>query len=77
MTDDKILATLILDEEMIVTDRPCAGATLITQYADRYVVLALTADRTCTIGLEGEPPVTIGLKDLLDLMRAKRDEALH
>jgi hypothetical protein len=77
MTDDKILATLIVDKEMVATDLPCTGLTLIAQYADRYVVLALAADHTCTLGFEGEPPVTIGMNELLELIKAKRDEGLH
>ena len=77
MTNDKILATLIVDKEMIVTDIPCTGATLIAQFPDRYLVLALAADRTCTLGFEGEPPVTIGMNELRDLIKARRNEALH
>ncbi len=77
MMDEKVLMTLILDKDMVITDAPCAGATLIAQYPDNYFALAITADGTCVLGLDGEPPVSIGITDLIDLFRAKSCECLQ
>ena len=77
VTDEKILMTLILDEDMAVTDAPCTGATVIAQYTDRYYALTITAGGTCLLGSEGEPPVSIGIRNLLDLVKATRAETLQ
>jgi hypothetical protein len=77
MTDEKVLMTLILDKDMIVTDAPCAGATLIAQYSGSYFSLAITAGGTYVLGLDGEPPVSIGITDLIDLFKAKSGENLQ
>ncbi|HMK36810.1 MAG TPA: hypothetical protein VK463_17180 [Desulfomonilaceae bacterium] len=77
MTDDQLLATLIVDKEMIVSDLPGAGATLITQYSDRYVVFTITADRNCTLGFEGEPPVSMNISELVSTLKKKRAETLQ
>jgi hypothetical protein len=77
MTDEKVLMTLILDKDMVVTDAPCTGATLIAQYPESYFALAITADGDCVMGFEGEPPVSIGIADLVDLFRAKSGESLQ
>ncbi len=77
MADEKVLMTLILDKDMIVTDAPCAGATLIAQYPDSYFALAVTAGGTCVLGLDGEPSVSIGITDLIDLFKAKSGENLQ
>jgi hypothetical protein len=77
MNDDKVLMTLILDKEMVVTDEPCDGATLIAQYADGYFAFAITADGTCVLGFEGEDQVSLNLSQLHDLFRAKQSKMLH
>jgi hypothetical protein len=77
MTDEKVLMTLILDKDTVVADAPCAGATLIAQYPDGYFALAITAGGTCVFGLDGEPPVSIGITDLIDLFRVKSAESLQ
>jgi hypothetical protein len=77
MADDKALATLILDEEMVVNDAPFTGATLIAQYTDGYFALTITSDGACVLGSEGEQSVSIGVHDLLDLVRADREHRLH
>ena len=69
MTDDKILATLILDKDMVVSDKPCAGATLIAQFPEGYFALTVTDSGKCAFGFEGTPPVSIGVRDLLDLVK--------
>ena len=71
MADDKILATLILDKDMIVTDRSCTGATLIAQMTDGYFIFAMSPDGTCALGFEGENPVSIDIHDLLELAKGK------
>jgi hypothetical protein len=77
MMDAKVLMTLILDKDIVVTDAPCTGATLIAQYPDNYFAMAITADGDCVLGFEGEPPVSIGIADLIDLFRAKSVESLQ
>ncbi len=77
MADDKALATLILDEEMVVNDAPFTGATLIAQYIDGYFALTITSDGACVLGSEGEQSVSIGMRDLLDLVRVDREHRLH
>ncbi|MGO9117637.1 MAG: hypothetical protein ACLQPD_08500 [Desulfomonilaceae bacterium] len=56
MADSKGLMPLILDKDMVVTDAPCAGATLIDQYTDGFFALVTTAGGTCVLGFEGEQP---------------------
>ncbi len=77
MADNKALATLILDEEMIVNDAPFTGATLIAQYTDGYFALTITSDGACVLGSEGENSVSIGMHELLDLVRTDREHSLH
>lgn len=69
--EEKIRMSLILDRDMVVTDAPCTGATLIAQYSDRYVALAVTAEGTWVFGCEGEQPLSIRVNDLLTLLQAK------
>lgn len=77
MMDEKVLMTLILDKDMVITDAPCTGATLIAQYPGSYFALAITSGGDCVLGFEGESPVTIGLADLIDLFRTKSRESLQ
>lgn len=77
MTDEKVFMSLILDKDMVVTDAPCTGATLIAQYGAGYFAVAVTAGGTCVFGLDGGEPLSIGVIDLVNLLRAKRDESLH
>ncbi|MGB6065137.1 MAG: hypothetical protein WBG50_10025 [Desulfomonilaceae bacterium] len=77
MTDEKILATLILDKDMVVTDKPCTGATLIAQFPEGYFALTVTDSGKCAFGFEGAPTVSIGVRDLLDLVKVKGDPMLH
>lgn len=73
MTGEKILATLILDGHMAVTDEPCDSATLIAQYADKFFALAITSEGTLVLGFEGESPISIQMRDLKDFVNARRD----
>jgi len=75
--DEKVVMTLIVDGDMAVSDVPCTGATVIAQYADHYYALTITAGGAFLLGSEGEPPVSIGIRDLLDLVRATRTETLQ
>jgi hypothetical protein len=77
MHDDKVFMTLILDREMVVTDQPCDGATLIAQYGHGYFAFAVTADGTCVLGFEGEEHVSLNMQQLRDLFKAKQDEMRH
>jgi hypothetical protein len=74
MHDDKVFMTLILDKEMVVTDKPCDGATLIAQYTKGYFAFAVTADGTCVLGFEGEEHVSLTMHQLHELFKAKRGE---
>jgi hypothetical protein len=75
--DDTVLMTLILDKDTVVTDAPCANATLIAQYADGFFACAVTGDGTWVFGREGREPVSIGIDDLLDLLQTKHEGELH
>ena len=75
--DEGILATLILDKDMVVTDKPCTGATLITQFPEGYFALTITDGGKFAFGFEGGQPVSIDVRDLLDLVKAKTDHVLH
>jgi hypothetical protein len=75
--DETVLMSLILDKDMVVTDAPCAGATLIAQYSDGYVALAVTAGGTWVFGREGGQPISIGISDLLKMLEAKRENDLQ
>jgi len=77
MKTSNVLMTLILDKDMVVTDVPCASATLIAQYAERYFALAVTAEGTCVLGFEGEHQVSLNMQDLLDLFKEKNSDNLH
>jgi hypothetical protein len=77
MMDEKVLMTLILDKDMVVTDAPCTGATLIAQYSSGYFVCAVTAGGTWVFGREGEQPVSICIVDLLHLLQTKCDADLQ
>jgi len=77
MTDPKVTMTLILDNDMVVTDVPCTGATVVAQYADGYFALAITAEGTCVLGFEGEQPASVSMRDLVDLFATKPAETLH
>jgi hypothetical protein len=75
--DEGILATLILDKDMVVTDKPCTGATLITLFPEGYFALTITDGGKCAFGFEGGQPVSIDVRELLDLVKAKSDHILH
>ncbi len=75
--DEKVLMSLILDKDMVVTDAPCTGATLIVQYKDEYFALAVTADGTWVFGRDGEQPFSIDVNDLLNLLQARHGGELH
>jgi hypothetical protein len=75
--DEGILATLILDKDMVVTDKPCTGATLITQFPEGYFALTITEGGKCALGFEGAQPVSIDVSDLLDLVKVKTDQMLQ
>lgn len=75
--DEKVLMTLILDKDMVVTDAPCTGATMIAQYRDGHYILAIAADGTWVFGREGEQPLSIDVHDLLHLLQAKRGGQAH
>jgi len=77
VTEEKILMSLILDKDMVVTDAPCTGATLIAQYGTGYFAVAVTAGGTCVFGLDGGEPLSIDVSDLLNLLRVKHDEKLN
>ena len=75
--DEKVLMSLILDKDIVVTGAPCTGATLIAQYEDEYFALAVTADGTWVFGRDGEPPLSIGVNDLLNLLQARHGGEVH
>jgi len=75
--DEGILATLILDKDMVVTDKPCTGATLIAQFPEGYFALTITDGGKCALGFEGGHPVSISMRDLLDLVQVKSDQMLQ
>jgi len=77
MPDETILATLILDKLTAVSDETCASATLIAQYSEGYFALTITAGGSLVLGFEGEPPTSIGLKDLRDLVKTKQKGMIH
>jgi hypothetical protein len=71
VTDSKVLMTFILDKDVVVTDVPCTGATLIAQYGEHYFAFAISAQGTCVLGFEGEHHVSVSMRDLVDLFREK------
>jgi hypothetical protein len=75
--DEGILATLILDKDMVVTDKPCTGATLITQFPEGYFALTITDEGKLALGFEGGQPVSIDVRDLFDLVKVKKLEIDH
>lgn len=75
--DEGILATLILDKDMVVTDEPCTGATLIARFPEGFFALTITDEGKCALGFEGGQPVSIDVRDLLDLVKLKTDHILH
>jgi hypothetical protein len=75
--DEGILATLILDKDMVVTDKPCAGATLIAQFPEGYFALTITEGGKCALGFEGAHPVSISMRDLLALVKVQTDHMLQ
>jgi hypothetical protein len=75
--DEGILATLILDKDMVVTDKPCTGATLIAQFPEGYFALTITDGGKCALGFEGAHPVSIDVRELLDLIKVKTDQMLQ
>jgi hypothetical protein len=77
MKTSNVLMTLILDKDIVVTDVPCASATLIAQYAERYFAFAITAEGTCVLGLDGEHHVSVSMHDLLDMFKAKCTDTLQ
>jgi len=77
MNDEQVLMTLVLDKDMVVTDAPCTGATLIAQYNDGYFAFAINSGNTCVFGFEGEQPVSIDIHELLEMLKPKRAEMLH
>jgi len=44
--DETVLMTLILDKDAVVTDAPCANATLIAQYSDGFFACSVTGNGT-------------------------------
>ncbi len=78
MNDEQVLMTLVLDKDLVVTDAPCTGATLIAQYADRYFAFAINSgNNTCVFGFEGEEPVSIAIDKLVEILKPKRAEMLN
>jgi hypothetical protein len=77
MNDEQVLMTLVLDKDLAVTDAPCAAATLIAQYTDGYFAFAINSGNTCVFGFEGEQPVTIDIRELIEMLKPKRAETLH
>ena len=77
MNDEQVLMTLVLDKDMVVTDVPCTGATLIAQYNDGYFAFAIGSNNTCVFGFEGEQPVSLDIHELLELLKPKKTEMLH
>jgi hypothetical protein len=75
--DEGLLATLILDKDMVVTDKPCTGATLIARFPEGFFALTITDEGKCALGFEGGQPVSIDVRDLLDLVKIKTDHILH
>ncbi len=75
--DEGLLATLILDKDMVVTDKPCTGATLIARFPKGFFALTITDEGKCALGFEGGQPVSIDVRDLLDLVKIKTDHILH
>jgi hypothetical protein len=75
--DETVLMTLILDKDAVVTDAPCANATLIAQYSDGFFACSVTGNGTWVFGREGEEPVSIGIGDLLDLLQTKHRGEFH
>jgi hypothetical protein len=71
--DETAPFTLILDEKIIVTDTPCAGAVLIVNFPDGYFACTVTARGACVFGLEGGQPHTIHVRELLELLESGRD----
>jgi hypothetical protein len=68
MANDRISMTLLLDENMVVTDAPCSDATLISQYTDGLFALTITAEGTCVLGFDGEQHISVNIRDLVDLL---------
>ena len=77
MNDEQVLMTLVLDKDLVVTDAPCTGATLIAQYNDGYFAFAINSGNTCVFGFEGEQPVSIDIHELLEMLKPKRAEMLQ
>ena len=77
MNDKQVSMTLVLDKDMVVTDVPCTGATLIAQYTDGYFASAIGSNNTCVFGFEGEQPVSIDIHELVELLKPKRAEILN
>jgi len=77
MNDKQVSMTLVLDKDMVVTDVPCTGATLIAQYTDGYFAFAINSGNTCVFGFEGEQPVSIDIHELVELLRPKSAEILN
>ncbi len=78
MSDEQVLMTLVLDKDLVVTDAPCAAATLIAQYTDGYFAFAINSgNNTCVFGFEGEQPVSIDIHELLEMLKPKNADMLH